>query len=261
MSTTMSPLRVDIVTGTISSLNLPAFWAASALFCEPTAKRSCYSRLICHFGGDVLRGVAHVISVEGVDQSVLQHGVEHLHLAHFDPAAQIRGVGGERHRFLPAGDDDVRVAVGDLLQSERDRTQTAAAQLIEAEGGFFLRNTGLHRRLASGILALRALKIWPRITSSTSAGSTFAASRAALMATAPRSCAGVEPKTPLNEPTGVLFALAMTISEADMTISLSSTVGVDALIECLLHDPLRTRANSIYALQRPGAPNRAIGRI
>ena len=36
------------VTGTISSLNLPAFWAASALFCEASANRSCSSRLICH---------------------------------------------------------------------------------------------------------------------------------------------------------------------------------------------------------------------
>ena len=32
--TMMSPLRVLMVTGTISSLNLPAFCAASALFCE-----------------------------------------------------------------------------------------------------------------------------------------------------------------------------------------------------------------------------------
>ena len=36
------------------------------------------------------------------------------------------------------------------------------------------------------------------------------------MATAPSSWAGVEPKAPLNEPTGVRFALAMTISEAGM---------------------------------------------
>ena len=27
---------------------LPAFWAASALFCEATAKASCCSRVICH---------------------------------------------------------------------------------------------------------------------------------------------------------------------------------------------------------------------
>ena len=46
-STVTSPLRVLIVTGAISSLNLPAFWAASALFCEATAKRSWSSRVSC----------------------------------------------------------------------------------------------------------------------------------------------------------------------------------------------------------------------
>ncbi len=46
VSTTMSPLRDLMVTGTISSLNLPAFCAASALFCEPTANSSCCERVI-----------------------------------------------------------------------------------------------------------------------------------------------------------------------------------------------------------------------
>ena len=45
------------------------------------------------------------------------------------------------------------------------------------------------------------------------------------MATAPRSCAAVEPKAPLNEPTGVRLALAMTISEAGMSVSLWSKNG------------------------------------
>jgi hypothetical protein len=48
-ATTVSPLRVLMTTGAISSLNLPAFLAASALFCEATAKRSCSSRVICHW--------------------------------------------------------------------------------------------------------------------------------------------------------------------------------------------------------------------
>ena len=48
-ATTVSPLRVLMVTGVISSLNLPAFLAASALFWEATAKRSCSSRVICHW--------------------------------------------------------------------------------------------------------------------------------------------------------------------------------------------------------------------
>ena len=48
-STTVSPRRVLMVTGTISSVNLPAFWAASAFCWEALAKASCCSRVICHF--------------------------------------------------------------------------------------------------------------------------------------------------------------------------------------------------------------------
>ena len=72
------PCGVLMVTGTISSLNLPAFCAASALFCEATANSSCCSRVICHWRGDVLGGVAHVVAVEGVPQAVLDHGVDHV---------------------------------------------------------------------------------------------------------------------------------------------------------------------------------------
>ena len=48
-STTVSPLRPFTVKGMISSLKRPAFCAASALFCEPSANRSWSSREICHF--------------------------------------------------------------------------------------------------------------------------------------------------------------------------------------------------------------------
>src|SRR4051812_37146807 len=48
-ATMMSPLRDLMVTGTISSLNLPAFCAASALFCEWTANSSCWERVIWYW--------------------------------------------------------------------------------------------------------------------------------------------------------------------------------------------------------------------
>ena len=48
-ATTVSPLRVLITTGAISSLKRPAFLAASALFCEATANLSYSSRVICHW--------------------------------------------------------------------------------------------------------------------------------------------------------------------------------------------------------------------
>ena len=48
LSTTTSPLRVFTVKGAISSSNLPAFCAASALFWLASANSSCCSRVICH---------------------------------------------------------------------------------------------------------------------------------------------------------------------------------------------------------------------
>src|SRR5579884_1647814 len=47
-STVTSPFFVLIVKGAISSLNLPAFCAASALFCDARANSSCCWRLNCH---------------------------------------------------------------------------------------------------------------------------------------------------------------------------------------------------------------------
>jgi hypothetical protein len=47
-STTVSPFLPLTVKATISSLNFPAFWAASALFCEATANWSWSSRVNCH---------------------------------------------------------------------------------------------------------------------------------------------------------------------------------------------------------------------
>ena len=41
-----------------------------------------------------------------------------------------------RHRFLPAGDDDVGVAIGDLLHAERHGAQARAAELIELQAVF-----------------------------------------------------------------------------------------------------------------------------
>ena len=108
------------------------------------------------------------------------------------------------------------VAVGDLLQAERNRAQAAAAQLVDAEGGLFLRNAGFHRRLAGRVLALRGGQDLPEDDLVDFARVDLRRSSALLMATAPSSCAGILPKAPLNEPTGVLFALAMTISEAGM---------------------------------------------
>ena len=43
--------------------------------------------------GDVLGGVAHVIAMEGVDEPVLDHGVDELEVAHLHAGAQIAACG------------------------------------------------------------------------------------------------------------------------------------------------------------------------
>ena len=123
MSTTMSPLRDLDRHRTISSLNLPAFCAASALFCEATANSSCCCAGDLPLLGDVLGGGAHVVAVEGIPQAVLDHGVDHLERAHLYAAAQMLAVRRHAHRFLAAGDHDLAVAVEDRLIAERDRAQ------------------------------------------------------------------------------------------------------------------------------------------
>src|SRR4029077_20433604 len=64
----------------------------------------------------------------------------------------------------------------------------------------------------AGFCPWPAVSTWPRTPSSTSLPASFARSRAALMATAPRSCAGRLTNAPLNDPTGVLAAEAITMS-------------------------------------------------
>ena len=118
--TMMSPLRVEIVKGMISSLNLPAFWRPRP--CSASGRRSwsCSSRRELPLLGDVLGGRAHVIALEGVHQAVLEHGVAHLQVAHLGAAAHIGGMRRLDMQFLAARHDDPGVSVGDLLHAERD---------------------------------------------------------------------------------------------------------------------------------------------
>ena len=64
----------------------------------------------------------------------------------------------------------------------------------------------------AGFWPCPAVRIWPRITSETSSGATFARASDSLMTMVPRSCAGRDASAPPNDPTGVRAAPAMTIS-------------------------------------------------
>ena len=64
-----------------------------------------------------------MVAVEGIPQSVLDHGVDEIDGAHLHTAAQILGVRGHAHGFLAAGDDDLGIAIEQRLVAERDRAQ------------------------------------------------------------------------------------------------------------------------------------------
>ena len=81
-----------------------------------------------------------------------------------------------------------------------------------------VRSTGMPAATAAcraGFCPVPAVRIWPRMTSSTSSGRTPARSIAALMATVPSTWAGSAAKAPLKLPTGVRAADAITISVMD----------------------------------------------
>ena len=165
------------------------------------------------FGGDVLGRVAHVIAVEGVDQPVLAASCRRISLR---PSSRRRA--DRRH----AGASDIDswppatmicgVAVGDLLQAERHRAQAEPQTWLRPKAVFSCGTPAFIAAWRAGFWPCAAARIWPRMTSSTSAASTLRSSSAALTTTAPSSWAGVLAKAPLNEPTAVRAALTMTMS-------------------------------------------------
>ena len=106
------------------------------------------------FLGDVLGRRAHVIAMEGVPQTVLDHRVDHLGIAHLGAAAQIHRMRRLAHTLLTARDDDIAVAVADRLEAERHRAQAGAAELVDAIGGLLDRDARADRGLARRVLAL-----------------------------------------------------------------------------------------------------------
>ena len=166
----MSPLRVLMVTGTISSLKLPAFCAASALFCERDRELVLLRAGDLVLPGDVLGGVAHVIAVEGIPQAVLDHGVDQFDVAHLDAAAQILRVRRHAHGFLAAGDHDLGIAVEDAPGSRAPPCAGREPQSwLTPQAGL---STGMPAAIEAwraGFWPCAAVRIWPMMTSETRA--------------------------------------------------------------------------------------------
>ena len=142
------------MTGTISSLKRPALLRRLGLVLRGGREGVLLGAGDLAFLRHVLGGVAHVIAVEGVPQAVLEHGVDHLELAHLGAVAQMRGVRRLAHALLAADHHDRGVAVADRLPAEGDGAQARAAELVDAKRGLLDRNAGIDRGLARRVLAL-----------------------------------------------------------------------------------------------------------
>ena len=109
--------------------------------------------------GNVLSGHAHVILVESVPQTVVDHDVDHLRVEHSRaPAGSGHGVGSQGHGFGTACDDDVSVAGLDDLSGETYAAKTGTADLIDGHCGSLLRETCCQGDLACDVLTQAGLQ-------------------------------------------------------------------------------------------------------
>jgi hypothetical protein len=95
-----------------------------------------------------------MIAGKGVDQPVVDHRVDQAEIAHLGAAADILGVRRQAHALLAAGHHHGRVPGDDRLGGDTDRAKPGAADLVQPPGRHFLRDAGIHARLAGRVLPL-----------------------------------------------------------------------------------------------------------
>lgn len=120
-------------------------------------------------------------------------------------------VGRHGHGFLAAGNNDGRIAGNDLLHAKGHGAQAGTTELIETEGGCFLGNSGLHRRLPRRVLPFARRQDLTENDFIDFASRDAGAFQHGADDGRPSSWAGVLAKWPLKEPTAVRAALAITI--------------------------------------------------
>ena len=96
-----------------------------------------------------------MVAVEGVPQSVLDHRVDEIEVAHLLAGAQIGRVGRLAHGFLAARHHDGAVAVADRLGAQRHGAQARAAHHVDRPGRRAVGHARVLRGLARRVLALR----------------------------------------------------------------------------------------------------------
>jgi hypothetical protein len=154
-----SCFRCGTETGTISASNLPASHRGAG------APVALDGEGVLLLAGDVelprdeLAGVAHVVVVVDVPETVEDHPVEQLSVPEPLPGARLgQVVGRVGHRLHAAGHDDLGVAGPDGLRRERDRLEAGPADLVHRHRGNRHAEAGPDRGLAGRILPAGGLE-------------------------------------------------------------------------------------------------------
>ena len=104
---------------------------------------------------DVLGGGTHVVVVVGIPEGVLNHGVQHLGVAHARAvAAGGQGVGSGGHVLGAAGHNDLGVAGQNGAGALDDALHAGTADHTHGIGGDADGDTGAQRHLAGHVLSL-----------------------------------------------------------------------------------------------------------
>ena len=106
------------------------------------------------FFSDVFGGLAHVIAVERIPQTVTDHRVDVFDITHFVTGAQMRDMGRQCHVFLAASRHNRCIAQLDMLRSQCNSTQAGTTHLVNAPSSGFDWQSGVDVRLTCRVLTL-----------------------------------------------------------------------------------------------------------
>ena len=117
----------------------------AGLLCSLSFVLRCKGEFILHITtdlpllGNVFGRLTHVISVKRIPQTITDHTVDVVHVAHFMAGPQMCHMGRQGHVFLSACAYDRRITQLNMLRSQGDGTQTRTTHLVNTPCGRFNR--------------------------------------------------------------------------------------------------------------------------
>ena len=105
-------------------------------------------------GGNVFRRHAHMVIIEDLMETIVDHQVDQLAIAHpLPPSRAWQCVGNTAHGFHTSGEDHIGIATTDGLGGKGNRLDTRGAELVDGGGAGLLGDPCPDHCLASTVLS------------------------------------------------------------------------------------------------------------